>query len=267
MNRRSFIGRTITLSTLPICTTRAYSKPGNDLLSSITTLTFDCGGTVFDWHQGISRALAKLSVKKGFKVDSSQFANGWRLGMLGIKTQMEKGELPTMNAEEMHLRALRAQLRRSSIDSLSEEEILWLNRVWHRLPAFPDVKPGLERLRKKFTVIGFSILNYATLVDASKLNGLSWDGLLSGEFMEKYKVHKRAYQQAAELLMVKPEQVLMVASHVIDLRGSMTAGNRTAYVDRPNERGTGGTRPKIPEGVSFDYMAKSFEDLAAQLGA
>ena len=140
-----------------------------------------------------------------------------------------------------------------------------MNRVWHRLPAFTDVKPGLVRLRKKFTVIGFSILNYATLVDASKLNGLSWDGLLSGEFMEEYKVHKRSYQQAAELLMVKPHQVLMVASHVIDLNGAMTAGNRTAYVHRPNERGKGNARPAIPDG--YDLTAKNFEDLATKLGA
>ena len=66
--------------------------------------------------------------------------------------------------------------------------------------------------------------------------------------------------------MVRPENVLMVVSHVVDLKGAMTAGNRTAYVNRPYERGKGTVKPGIPEGLSFDLLATSFEDLAAQLG-
>ena len=58
----------------------------------------------------------------------------------------------------------------------------------------------------------------------------------------------------------------MVAAHPSDLAAAQRAGLKTAYVDRPLERGPDGVRENIA-GHRFDWVASDFIDLAAKLGA
>jgi 2-haloacid dehalogenase len=63
-----------------------------------------------------------------------------------------------------------------------------------------------------------------------------------------------------------PSGVMMVAAHNGDLQAAQALGLRTAYVHRPLEFGPART-PTPPPAGRFDFMAKDFVDLAAQLGA
>jgi len=58
----------------------------------------------------------------------------------------------------------------------------------------------------------------------------------------------------------------MVAAHPSDLAAAARAGLKTAYVDRPLELGPEGAR-EDPAGQRFDWVARDFVDLAAQIGA
>ena len=49
-------------------------------LTSIKALTWDIGGTVFDWYGSVSREVGSLAGERGVEVDSSRFANDWRRG-------------------------------------------------------------------------------------------------------------------------------------------------------------------------------------------
>lgn len=233
---------------------------------AIRALTFDVGGTVFDWHHTIRGALQQAAAAHGVQLDAAAFANGWRRAMLQQVGEVRSGALPWQNADALHRRALDSLLADTPLAVLSPAERDELTCAWHRLRAWPDAAPALARLRRRYTVVVLSILNFSLLVDSSKHAGIDWDGVVSCEFIGRYKDDPAAYETAVRWLGLRPEQVLMVAAHPWDLQGAARVGLRTAYVPRPGEWGEPETRDLTPP-PGLDLVASGFADLADRLGA
>ena len=233
-------------------------------LSRIRALTFDVGGTVFDWHHTIRDEVASLATRRGAEVDAPRFANEWRQGMFGVLQRVRSGELPWMNADEMHRRALDTVADGHPSLALSESDRDELNLVWHRLRVGPAAPEALERLRSRYTVVVLTILSWALVVDSSKAAGVQWDGILSCEFLGHYKPDPQAYLAGLRVVGVAPEQAMMVAAHPGDLRAAMAVGMGSAYVQRPGERGQGNDGDLSPQ-LDFDVNALDFGDLADRL--
>ncbi len=234
-------------------------------LAAIKSLTFDVGGTVFDWHGTIRDAVQESARAKSLTVDAAGFANAWRRRMLSMVGEVRSGALPWLNADAMHRRALDIVLESSPLAALSPAERDSLTTAWHRLRAWPDAAAAIERLRSRYTVVVLSILNFSLLVDSSKFAGIQWDGIISCEFGGRYKDDPVAYTSAVTWLGLEPAQVMMVAAHPGDLQGAMRAGLLSAYVPRPGEWGEPETRDLTPP-PGLDVCSTSFADLASQLG-
>ena len=72
---------------------------------SIRALAFDTGGTVLDWHAGISRAFASAGAKRGLQADWPAITNDYRRRSLqGIVGQVN----PKFNFDDVHRRMLDA---------------------------------------------------------------------------------------------------------------------------------------------------------------
>jgi 2-haloacid dehalogenase len=152
------------------------------------------------------------------------------------------------------------------LTGMSEPELVHFNEAWHRLSPWPDTVSGLNKLKTKYVITTLSNGNVSLLTHMAKNGGLPWDAILSAELSGHYKPDPEAYLKAADLLSLKPEQVMMVAAHPGDLRAAARTGLKTAYVIRPLERGPGRPVNRNPDG-EFDYTAEDFNDLARQLGA
>ena len=150
------------------------------------------------------------------------------------------------------------------ITGLTEEEKRHWNLVWHRLKPWPDSVAGLTRLKKKFTIAPLSNGNVGLLTDMGKSAGLPWDAILSAEIAHHYKPDKETYLMAAEILGNKPEETVMAAAHVGDLRAARALGLQTAFIYRPNEYGVVDRADKAKAG-DFDVVAADILDLAAKL--
>ena len=48
------------------------------MIANIKALTFDTGGTILDWHHGISRALATAGARRGLQADWPTITNAYR---------------------------------------------------------------------------------------------------------------------------------------------------------------------------------------------
>ena len=151
-------------------------------------------------------------------------------------------------------------------DALTDEEKADLNRVWHRLKPWPDVVKGLKRLKSRYIIATLSNGNTGLLVNMAKRGGLPWDCVFSSETFHHFKPDPEMYLGAADALDLKPEQVLMVASHKHDLRAAAQNGLKTAFVKRPHEYGRNKNPDLAPE-AEFTYNVEDFVDLAGQLGA
>jgi 2-haloacid dehalogenase len=238
-------------------------------LDQIRALTFDVGGTVFDWHHGIRDEVTRLAADRGVEVDAPRFANEWRREMFRQLGEVRSGDLPWMNADQLHRRALDVVAPNHAALALSEDDRDQLNTVWHRLAAWPDFPEVLPRLRTRYTTTVLTVLSFAIVVDCSKHNGLSWDAITSCEVFDHYKPDPEAYQAGVRLLGVEPSEAMMVACHPGDLRAAAAAGLHTAYVPRPTESGDGNQSADFPGpggDLDFDVVADDFPDLATKLG-
>lgn len=56
----------------------------------VKALTFDVGGTVFDWRGTIETELRALSAEKGVRLDVRQFATDWRSGMFEMLARVKQ---------------------------------------------------------------------------------------------------------------------------------------------------------------------------------
>jgi 2-haloacid dehalogenase len=231
----------------------------------VQILVFDTFGTVVDWRSSVIAEGEKLGRAKGLNVDWAAFADAWRGGYGPALNRVRTGQLPWTKLDTLHRMTLDELLVRFKIEGLSEDEKKHFNRVWHRLRGWPDAVAGLTRLRKRFVIAPLSNGNLALLTNMARFAGLPWDCILATELVRHYKPDKETYLMVPEFFDVEPAAVMMVAAHEGDLRAAQALGLRTAFVHRPLEFGPART-PSYPASGRFDFLARDFRDLAAQLG-
>ncbi|MDP9375422.1 MAG: haloacid dehalogenase type II [Chloroflexota bacterium] len=238
--------------------------------AGVRALAFDVFGTVVDWRGTIIREGAALNREKGLDVDWPRFADAWRGRYRPSMDRVMRGELPWTGLDALHRLALDDLLAEFGVAGLKEADKDRLNRVWHRLDPWPDAVAGLARLKARFILATLSNGNVALLVNMAKRAGLPWDCILSAELARAYKPDPAVYRMAADLLGLRPHEVMMVAAHPDDLRAARAQGLRTAFVPRPLEFGPapgGSPAPDPTPDSDFDVVAADFLDLARRLGA
>ena len=233
------------------------------MLSDIRALTFDVFGTVVDWRGSLIREGKAFGAAHGLDVNWTAFADAWRAGYRPAMDRVRTGELPWMNIDALHRMILDDLIRQFGIRGLKEADKDFLNRAWHRLRPWREAPRGLRRLKQSFIIGTLSNGNVGLLTRMAKAGKLPWDVILSAELFRHYKPDPESYRGAAEILGLKPAQVMMVAAHKDDLFAARKAGLRTAFVRRPKEFGPDVVRDLSDE-PRFDFNADDFVDLAAR---
>jgi 2-haloacid dehalogenase len=231
-------------------------------MERITTLAFDTGGTVLDWHAGLKRALAEAGRRHGIERDWGAITNEYRRRSLGtIVNQIG----PRFNFDDVHRDQLDRVLQDNGLGvfDAADRDRIW--RTWFALDAWPDFGPALKRLRSKYPCVSFTLLTPALVIAVSRKNGIDWDCIISCEMLGVYKVRPEAYQATAKLLQVEPAEILMVACHNFDLDAARKEGFKTCFVKRPYEWGAAGPPDPVPN-PACTMVVDTFGELAQQLG-
>jgi 2-haloacid dehalogenase len=228
-------------------------------MTDLKALVFDVFGTVVDWRSAVIREGEALGRKRGIERDWAAFADAWRGRYVPSMQRVRHAELPWTKLDDLHRASLEELLDEFGVEGLSEEDKDHFNLVWHRPEPWPDAVEGLSRLKRRYVISPLSNGNVALLTNMSKKAGLPWDLILSAELVCHYKPDPETYLMAPALLDLDPEEVMMVAAHVDDLRAAREHGLRTAHVPRPLEFGPGGGAD--PPDHSFDVVAENFVDL------
>ena len=232
-------------------------------MSGIKALTFDTGGTILDWHGGISRAFAAAGGRRNLKADWHEITNEYRRRSLkAIVGQVN----PDFNFDDVHRRVLDEVIGHFKLDALTpgDRDAIW--RTWHALDAWPGFAAALAQLRRKYVVASFTLLTTALVIDVSKKNGFDWDAIISCEMIGHYKTRPEAYLTAAKWLQLEPPEILMVACHNFDLNAARGCGYKSAFVRRPVEWGPSGPPDPAPN-PAHDIIVDDFAGLVAALGA
>jgi 2-haloacid dehalogenase len=99
-------------------------------------VTFDCFGTLVDWHTGFAAALRPIASD--------------RVGELLTAYHRHEPLLEAERPHRLYKDVLETAVRRSAADlglSVTDEQAAALLRAWDRLPVFADVEPALAGLR------------------------------------------------------------------------------------------------------------------------
>jgi len=230
----------------------------------LKVLAFDVFGTVVDWRAGVAAEMAAVAKERHLTVDAPAFADAWRSRYLPYLERIRRGDMPWQALDGVHRASLRELVSGLSLQSLTEADLDRLVFAWHHLPPWPDAVEGMSRLHSRYVLTTLSNGGMAHLVDVNRAALLPFDCVLSTELVRTYKPDPRVYRLVPDLLAVRPEESMMVASHAYDLAAAAGQGMRTAFVRRAQEWGTG--KPE-PLDISVDIVADDFLDLASQLGA
>jgi 2-haloacid dehalogenase len=232
-------------------------------MDDVKILAFDTGGTILDWHGGISAALAECGRRRGIEHDWHALANEYRRRAL----RRMLGQIdPGFTIDDAHREILDALLTETGIVAFAAEDRAAIAARWHELDAWPDFVPALARLKRRYVCVSFTILSLALVIAVSRRNAIDWDAVIACEMLRVYKTKPEAYQRAARHLRTTPGEIVMVACHNFDLDAARAEGYRTAFVRRPDEWGPAGPPDPVPN-PACDIVADSFSELADRLGA
>jgi 2-haloacid dehalogenase len=225
---------------------------------AVRALAFDVFGTLVDWRSGVSDAFQA----SGLAGDPEELADAWRARCRPILAGLNEGSRQWGDFDELHLVTLDELLAERGLQ-LTVDERHRLVRAWHHLDPWPDVREGLEALRRWHVTAALSNGHVALLVDLARHGDLRFDCVLSAELAGAYKPAPEVYLTAARLLAVETAELMMVAAHPWDLDGARGAGLRTALIERPLEYGPGSAAQTYPDA---DESAADLLELAERLG-
>ncbi len=232
-------------------------------MSDVKALFFDIFGTVVDWRSGIAREAESILGPIGYELDWIAFADAWRAEYQPAMEKVRAGRIAFSKLDVLHRRNLDRIRPRFGLSELSDDHCQALNTAWHRLPAWPDVGQGLERLHENFLLVPVSNGNIGMMARLARHNRFPWDAILGAEIAGDYKPKPRVYESACAALDLSPGECMMVAAHSSDLAAAAACGLRTAHVARPDEYGpsSGEAGPT----VTVDMAARDFIGLARLL--
>jgi 2-haloacid dehalogenase len=234
-------------------------------MNEVKVLLFDVFGTLVDWHCSIAREVHGLLGARGVVVDGAAFATAWRDQYQPAMEEVRSGRIPFSKLDALHRRNLDIVLKGLGLDARVDESArVQINLAWHRLEAWPDVTPGLERLRLKYRLAPCSNGNISLMADLARRNGWHWDAITGAELARDYKPKAVVYQCAADAFDCAPGEAMMVAAHSSDLAAAAAAGLRTAFIARPDEHGPG--IGETVASVPVDVSANGLMALADRLG-
>jgi 2-haloacid dehalogenase len=231
--------------------------------ASVKALFFDVFGTLVDWRSGVAREAQSILKPLGVSLDWYAFADAWRDQYQPAMEEVRAGRAPYTKLDVLHRQTLQRILPRFALQDLGAAELDELTLSWHRLDAWPDVQPGLARLRRRFLIAPVSNGNIALMADLARRNNFHWDAILGAEHARDFKPQPAVYSAAAQAFNLIPGECLMCAAHPSDLKAAAACGLRVAYISRPEERpGSSARPPSMP----LDHSVRTTLELAEQLG-
>ncbi|KAH7075080.1 haloacid dehalogenase [Paraphoma chrysanthemicola] len=203
---------------------------------------FDLMGTCCDWLSSLLPLLHTLPAHPSLAPKDDKFhalALAWREGFFEeIHTRFNAG-LEQEDIDVTHRRVLDRLLldRGIGLDVWDDDVRVKLVQQWHVQVPWPDVLPALTSLRKKSNVFLIVLANGTTRLqlDIASSTQIPFHTLFSSQLLGYTKPDPRIYQRAMGLVGVQPEECVMLASHVYDLKAAKGVGMRTVYVRRESE--------------------------------
>jgi 2-haloacid dehalogenase len=224
-------------------------------VDAIEVIVFDVLGTLVDEPGGLTAAI-RDAVPASDDASVDALLTAWQQHVELEQQRIGQGHRRYANSEIIDREAAR---RVADCAGLADAAtVARLATAGQRLRPWGDSVAGLERLARRFPVLGLSNASRTALLRLNAYAGLRWHQALSAEAVLAYKPAPEVYQLAIDTAACPPARMLMVAAHAWDLRGAQACGMRTAYVRRPV-----GDPPTSSD--AFDWRFNGLDELVTAL--
>ena len=222
--------------------------------NNVKACMFDQYGTVVDMQGGLTAIATPFLKKKGWSGDPNSFVTWWR------RTHFENSMIDALlhrehtSYREIGHRSVAHVMDRAGIDH-TREDVRYLVGEIEKLKAFPEVPAALAKLQTRYKLVVLSNGDPDMLETAKRFHKIPFDKVISVAEANSFKPHVATYTKAAELVGLKPDEILFVANHAFDCVGAKSAGMRSAFIDRRSR--PFGETPHQP-----DILVPTMKDLA-----
>ncbi len=225
---------------------------------------FDIFGTLVDWRSSIVEGLKKLEYFNKRISVLEEFVINWRKEYQPILNKVNDNTLPWKTLDELHEYTLEKVLKKMNFYKVGKQDKKYLVMLWHKLKPWDDSCKAINQLNKNY--ITASLSNGNILLQKNLLNytNLNFDFIFSAEHFKKYKPNKLVYLGAADMLNLRVDQCVIVASHKNDLYAANKLGMRTIYINRKDEYGSFKSAIKEKK-FSADLEISSLKNIATNI--
>jgi 2-haloacid dehalogenase len=205
--------------------------------SHITTISFDCYGTLIDWESGILPVLRKVLKNHGQCLPDATL-----LELYGeFEAEAETGPYQSYRSVlQSVVRAFAEHLNfeasTDEIHSLDESVDTWL--------PFPDTVRALRELQKRFKLVVISNIDSDLFAETKKLLGAEFEAVITAEQAKSYKPSLNNFKIALDRLALSPERLLHAGQSIYhDVVPARSLGISPVWVNRQSARpGIGAVR-------------------------
>jgi 2-haloacid dehalogenase len=212
----------------------------------VTTVTFDCYGTLIDWERGILTALRPLLSRCGARSDDAVLKD------FADFESRQQAATPSMLYADL-LTEVHGQLARHWGVVADDRSLGASIGDW---PPYPDTVDALRYLKQHFRLVILSNVDRTSFQATNARLGVVFDATYTAQDIGSYKPDPRNFVYLLERLAelgVRREQILHVAQSLWhDHAPANAMGLRSVWIDRRADAGGWGATATPPDGVRYD---------------
>jgi 2-haloacid dehalogenase len=193
--------------------------------ASLTTLTFDCYGTLIDWEAGTIEALRPLLARHGVALSDDQ-----------IIAAAQEIEEPLCQPPYRTYRAVLGEVvegfgRRFGFPVSGGDRGVLASSIPSWRP-FPDTVEVLKALARRFRLAIISNIDDDLFAGTAPQLGVGFEHVVTAGQTRCYKPHQPIFEEAIRRLGVDPRQVAHVAEGTTEIPTARKLGCATVWVRR-----------------------------------
>ena len=220
-------------------------------------LSFDCYGTLVDWEDGISTAVAEVLKAHGIRRSRAE--------ILALYADMEpRAQDSQTYLEYRHvLHRVMAAIGSELGFECTESDLECLVDTLPDWPIFPDVTGALDTLKRRYKLAVISNVDDDLFARTARALNVDFDAVITAEQARSYKPNRHNFEVAAARMAVEKEAWLHVAESLYhDIGPANQLGITCVWVNRASRGGATRQTDAVPDLVVPDLatLAKLAED-------